>query len=251
MTIYNITDSEYEKYIQLIIRRDQYAKEAAILEESYIREFGEEMLHLYELKVSCIELKKKIHFCQMCVNHGKKVDTEEMQGAIAEEMKSYYKKLANMQKTLVEVKNAKSHPHHVILQVKRLYREIAKMIHPDILPQSSEDEELESLWLRTVAAYNQNDKDELEQVRLLVIHRLEELGIEVDAKVDVEDIESKIEKIENEIAKIINTDPYQYKELFDSADLLEDKHEEIEDEITQYQKYEIELESILDQLLGK
>lgn len=250
MAIYKITDSEYEKYIRLVIRRDQLRKEAAILEQDYLREFGEEIYSLFEVKVACIELKKKIHYCQAQVNSGKRVQTDEMKRIVEMEMQEYYQDLKQMTKDLEMVKERKIVPTHVALHAKRLYREIAKLIHPDICPKSGEDEVLEELWHRTVLAYHRSDEDELSEIKILAIHRMEELGMQVDAQIEIENIDQRLKDLEGEIETIISTDPYQFRELFMQDELVEEKHEEILDEIDRYQKHKIELEEILDLFLN-
>ncbi len=250
MAIYKITDSEYEKYIRLVMRRDQLRKEAAILEQDYLHEFGEEIYSLFETKVACIELKKKIHYCQAQVNSGKSVQTEEMKKIIEMEMQQYYQDLKQMMHDLEMVKERKIVPTHVALHAKRLYRDIAKMIHPDILPKSVEDEILEELWHRAVRAYHRSDEDELSEIKILAIHRMEELGMDVEAQIEIDDIDQRVKDLEEEIETIINTDPYQFRELFMQEELIEERHEEILDEIERYQKYKIELEEMLDLFLN-
>ena len=250
MAIYKITDSEYEKYIRLVIQRDQMRKEAGIYEQDYIREFGEEIYSLYEEKVKCIELKKKIHYCQAQVNCGKTIQTKEMEKVIRLEMKDYYRELKSMMDDLEAVKECKVVPTHVALHAKRLYREIAKMIHPDICPCAKKDEILSELWERAVHAYHRNNEDELQQIKILSIHRMKELGMDVDAEIDIEDLDEKIASLEQEIDTIMNTDPYQFRELLMKEELVEEKHEEILDEMERYQKYRIELEEILDMFLN-
>ena len=195
------------------------------------------MYSLYEEKVKCIELKKKIHYCQAQVNCGKNVQTEELEKFIRTEMKDYYRELKAMMEDLKAVKECKIVPTHVALNAKRLYREIAKMIHPDICPAAKEDVILSELWERAVSAYHRNSEDELQQIKILSIHRMKEMGMNVDSEIEIEDLDEKIADIEQEIDTIVNTDPYQFRELLMKKELVEEKHEEILDEMERYQKY--------------
>ena len=250
MAIYKITDSEYEKYIRLVIHRDQLQKEAGIYEQDYIREFGDEMYSLYEVKVKCIELKKMIHYCQAQVNCGQSLHAEDLEKTIRLEMNGYYQELKAMMQDLKAVKECKIVPVHVALNAKRFYREIAKMIHPDICPAAKEDEILAELWQRAVHAYHMNNEDELQQIKILSMHRMGELGMNVDSEINIEDLDGKIAALEQEIDTIMNTDPYQFRELLMKDELVDEKHEEILDEMEHYQKYKIELEEILDMFLN-
>lgn len=84
-----------------------------------------------------------------------------------------------------------------------------KQIHPNINPMVADSEELQSLWQRTVIAYNWNDLRLLEELEVLVGKALESV---TDGKIEIEipDIEEKISELEQEIQRIMETDPYQY-----------------------------------------
>lgn len=71
----------------------------------------------------------------------------------------------------------------------------------------ADSEELQSLWQRTVIAYNWNDLRLLEELEVLVGKALESV---TDGKIEIEipDIEEKISELEQEIQRIMETDPY-------------------------------------------
>ncbi len=238
-------ENRIEQYASLLIRRDQLKKEAEIMEDEYYREFGDEFYNVYEVKISCIELKKKIHYCQAARNHGEKIDVEMMDAVLKEEMRDYYTQLKNLFANVQGVKKMKVSPEHVVLAVKKKYRELAKMIHPDLHPFTQEDETLMNLWNRAVKAYHMNDENGLDEIRILVRHRLQELGYEEESVVVIEELEEKIRSVNAEIEEIMNTDPYQYKMLFEQEDLVEEKHLELKKELDSYLHYQEELEGIL------
>lgn len=242
--------NKFEKYAALLIRRDQLLKEAGILEEEYLREFGDEMYNLYELQVVCIELKKKIHFCQAAKNHGEKIDTEKLEDVIEEEMKQYYLELEELFASVQGVKTVRTSPQHVVLAVKKKYRELAKMIHPDMHPFTQDDGTLMDLWNRVVEAYHKNDEDTMDEIEVLIRFRLEELGYGEDTPFEIEDADEKIFNLSAEIEEIINTDPYQYKMLFRRTDLLEEKHTELNNEVNGFLTYKEELEGMLQTFLS-
>ena len=74
---------EYEK---LLFERDRVKKEADNYLRLYIHEFGELLTELFRKKISCIEKKKMIGYCQTAVNYGKLIDIEEMNRHIEREM---------------------------------------------------------------------------------------------------------------------------------------------------------------------
>ena len=118
--VFNINDNSMrDHYIELLARRDQLRKEALIYEDDYLREFGEEMYQLFEEKVRCIELKKKIHFCQTARNHGRVIDMIKMDEYLSLEMKEYYEKLQALMGAVTDAKNAGCSPRHMALEAKK------------------------------------------------------------------------------------------------------------------------------------
>ena len=53
------TDSQFDEYKSLILKRDDLKKKAFQYQEDYYREFGDLLKESFALKVECITLKKK------------------------------------------------------------------------------------------------------------------------------------------------------------------------------------------------
>lgn len=123
-----------------------------------------------------------------------------------------------------------------------------KQIHPNINPMVADSEELQSLWQRTVIAYNWNDLRLLEELEVLVGKALESV---TDGKIEIEipDIEEKISELEQEIQRIMETDPYQNKFLLGDKEAVEEKKRSLEEELKQYQDYGEQLDGILNSLM--
>ncbi len=250
--VFNINDNSMrDHYIELLARRDQLRKEALIYEDDYLREFGEEMYRLFEEKVRCIELKKKIHFCQTARNHGRAIDMIKMDEYLASEMKEYYEKLQSLLGAVNGAMQAGCTPRHMALEAKQKYRRIAKRIHPDLHPFTIEDAELMDLWNRAKEAYHMNDAVTLDEIEVLVMHRLEELGHGDEEDFEIEDLPGKILKVREEINEILNTDPYQYSVLLMNDELVEEKHKSLKEESDNYQHYREELEAILHTFISE
>lgn len=251
MDKFNMNDNDMDKYVRLIIKRDQLLKEAACYEDEYLREFGEEMLNLYEEKVKCIEVRKKIHHCQARVNHHDPIDREKMEKMVFLEMQDYYENLKGLQNDVKQAKEMKQVSAYTAMEAKRHYRNIAKMVHPDIQPLAKENAFMREVWERAVKAYRACEADELAEIELVTARQLKRLGIKETEIPPVDQVEEKIERIRNQINHIINTDPYQYRELLLHPELVEERHDELLDEMMQYQNYRIELEKMLELFLSE
>lgn len=235
--------SEYETYRDFIIQRDKLRKEAFEYQEEYLRVFGDLIKESFQLKIDCIELKKKITYCQMCINQNKVISQVELDSHIEIIMQEYNKELQDLINHINISNTATNISAERLSQVKKIYRKIAKKIHPDMNPDAFESDEVKELWNRTVLAYNCNDLDELKNIEVL----LDALELDENHDIQIEDIEERIHKLETEIKEIMNTNPYQYRNILESEEDIEEHKQELSDEINHYQAYKSQLQQIFEQ----
>lgn len=248
--IIRVKNVSYSKYEELLTRRDELRKKALLYENAYISEFGDLILDVFKLKIECIRKKKTIEFCQAAINHGKSVDEEQLQRYLEKELLDFNKQLDEMIKENEAAKAADTITEFELLQIKKIYRKIAKQIHPDINPLVEKNSDLMELWQRAVIAYNCNKLKDLREVEVLVFKALDKIGGKA-LDVEIPNINNKIIELEEEIKKIQTTDPYQYKYLLDDEEAINDKKASLNDEKKSYKEYSDELEKILEGLLKK
>ena len=126
---------------------------------------------------------------------------------------------------------------------------MVKKIHPDINPFTNTNEDLKGLWQRLVIAYDCNDLKEMKETEVLINALMTKLDIGV-MEIEIPDIEVKITELEEEIEKIMNTDPYQYKYILEDKTAVAEKKKALEDELKEYEEYSNKLEEMLNGLLG-
>ena len=248
MDIVRISNGDYYEYEALLLKRDSLEREAGLYMDEYIRVFGEMLTERFRKYIRCIELKKKIAYCQAAINRGESISEDKLNDYIAAQMEEYYEQLSQMIEDNENCRNAKSVPEHDIRKIKKIYRNLAKQLHPDISPLTAEHPELLELWNRAVTAYKCNSLKEIEEVEVLVNSFLEKNGID-HAVLAIPKITEKIERLKAEIDRITSTDPYQYKFLLGDDELVEDKKEEIRENIEELENYINQLEAALDELL--
>ena len=247
MDIVRICGGDYTQYEALLLRRDSLRKEALDYLSEYIRAFGELTMEVYEQQVECIKLKKAIAFCQTAANYGRKPDRAQLEAYLEKEMAEYYQRLRQMADDNQNCKDAKAVPEHDVLRIKKIYRDIAKKLHPDISPLTEKYPELLELWYRLVAAYNCNSLQEAQEVQLLINSFLERSG-EDHFEITIPNINQRIADLEAEIRHIIATTPYTYKDLLNDPSAVETKKETLREELETYRNYAEELQKILDEL---
>ena len=242
-------DELYEEYENLLQKRDQLEREAGSLQISYTKTFGELLNAVFEKKIECIRKKKEIAYYQAALNHGKSVDPDELDRIMEKEMASYNHDLQKMLSDYKIAMDSKTIGSVDMLRAKKLYRRIAKRIHPDINPWTSGRMELLDLWQRTVIAYHTGNVKELEEVEVLAKKTMETLGLD-SFEIEIPDIEEKIDRVEREINEILTTEPYTYEKLLNDPDMVQKKKDDLNRELEEYKSYAEELDEALRQLIA-
>ncbi len=241
-----ITDekSQYDQYSQLLLERDEVKKEAEHWQSWYVRTFGNLVCRIFRQQVNCFMIRKAIEYYQKKLNHGEVVDVKEFEQYIIEVTKEYKEKLQAM---VDEYEFEKDNVIKVldddqIKEIKHIYRRIVMMIHPDMNPDLAGNEKIADLWHRTVIAYKCNNLEELQEIEFQVNQLFSAIGMEAK-KIEIPDISSKIIKLRNEIRKIINNDPYLYKQKYDTDEKIEKHWEELNALMDKFVNYQKELET--------
>lgn len=248
MELIKSSDSDYEEYENLLLERDQADKRAGQIWTSYLCTFGELIVEVYEEQIACIECRKTISFYQQALNHGEPIDSQALRKYLSEEMSSYYENLQSLQEDTESCLNSRRSTAREVHQSKILYRRMAKLLHPDINPETGHNEKLMELWNRIVTAYHHNDSRALSELEVLVNRALADLGLG-EIKVEIPDIRDRIEELKKEIDRIKHTEPYIYGEILDSDEAVRKKTRELEAELETYQKYHLELEEEIQNML--
>lgn len=246
--IMKVNNTPYGKYEELLLRKSALRKECFQLEQEYTRVFGEDILTLYRLQIECVKKKKTIEFCQKALNRGEESDEKELHEFILKEtteLREHFHRLSE------DYENAKSKGQVTeaeLVKIRKIYRNQAKLLHPDLHPEVAESEELCELWNRVSAAYACNDLKELEELEVLVAAALAKHSGD-QWQIDIPDIEGKIRELEAEITKMMNTDPYQYKSLLEDPEAVKEKKNAIREQISNYRDYSAKLDEILQGVL--
>ncbi len=242
-------NADLSEYEELLMQRDKLRKEAYILKAKYMAEFGDLVTALFEKKIECIKKKKMLSYCQMSINKGEAINQNAMWKYLEAEMEEYNRTLRRMLAENEAAREMDCVSESSLTKIKRLYRKLAKMIHPDINPKTNEIPTLQSLWQMITVSYNANDLDALQEAEVLVNRALAENGLTA-MEIEIADIAQRAEKVRDEIYKIKTTNPYQYKYLLSDADAVAEKKMELKKEIKEYCTYENELNGLIAQMMA-
>ena len=248
MDIIKIKNADYSRYEELLLRREQLRKEARINHGLYVKEFGDLHLQVFEKQIACIKKKKLIAYYQAAINRGGAINQAEIDAMLMKEMEEYQKQLAAMAEENDAAKKLSRITDLDLLKIRRIYRRLAKQLHPDINPKTSEIPQLMELWNAITTAYNCNNLADMEELEVMVKNALETLEIG-SMEIEIPDLDAKIEAVEAEIEQIISTDPYQYKFLLADYEAVEEKKKALEEQRKSYTDYEKQLDEVIEGIL--
>ena len=237
------------QYENLILQRDRLIKEGEHYRLNYLREFGDKITKAFQLRIDCISLKKSISFCQAKLNAGEEIDPISLQEFIDAGMLAYTEQLKDLTTMIETGKSMKPISLLDAEEIKRIYRRVAKRLHPDLCPLTAEDPELMELFQRILTAYRSNDLKGIREAETLINRYLKERG-EEPFPAEIENLPEKITELETEISNILSTEPYSFKLLLEDVEAMEKKHKELDKEIEYYRNYKEELQTHLEGLIS-
>ena len=241
-------DELFARYEDLLLKKEQYIKDAESYRIAYIKAFGELTADVFKAKIECIRLKKNIAFCQKALNMGKKINAKAMEEAAELEMKVYNAELRQILQENKEAEEAKYSDRFDVTLGKKIYHRLAKKLHPDINKMTEKDPRLAELWNEIMMAYHMNNVERLEELEVLVNKAMKDLGEEA-VVIDYTDLEDRIEALELRINLILRDKPYTYGEFLDDEEKVKAKKEEMRKELKEYEDYALQLEEVLADLM--
>ncbi len=228
------------------LERDRYVKKAGQIRTAYVRIFGQLIADVYEQKIACILRKKTIAIYQQAINSGGVIDQAAVQKQLDEEMSGYRAHLTHLIHDHEACRMSGRSTVYEVQRSKTLYRRLARLIHPDIYPETDRRDDLKELWQRILTAYGQNDVKTLSELEVLVRKALSENGL---VQIDIPQIGEKIDELKKEISRIIHTEPYIYRDLLDDDAEIKKKKAELEKELETYRQYCETLDIVITNIL--
>lgn len=233
---------ELEEYQNLIFQKESLIKEGLKWEQEYYKEFGNLIKQSFELKVECIILKKQISFCQSKVNKNENIYRKSLEDYLSFYKEKYQNELDDLTST---INNAKKEglpvPESDYQEIKKIYRNIVKKIHPDLHSDLFERFDIRTLWNQVEEAYFANDLERLKTLDFLV-----SMAVNDDIEnLDIPDIKSRIVDLRIQVKEILRTKPYTFKNIMCYPEERIKVEEQLEKEIDDYKVYKAKLEEML------
>jgi uncharacterized metal-binding protein/gas vesicle protein len=238
--------------ISIIIedRADLVCHQAVALKAEYIMKIGRLEYELFKLECNIARARRKIDMIQACINLQVPIDEEHIEKQLDKEYEDYIEKLKQMASD-IDVANyledCEKLTTEETVELKKTYRAIVKLIHPDVNDNLSEEQK--ALWNRVTDAYETGN---IEMLKVLYELALDNEAIEntenMDDKNEIDILKTKVEFLQNKIKDLlIDIEKIKKAFPFNIVDFLEDE-EQIRNKQEELHKSIKEAERLLEEL---
>jgi hypothetical protein len=224
------------------------------LQTEYMLTIGKLEYAIFEYQCKILRTKRKIDIIQTFLNREQSYNVDEIEKQLDKEYYEYTEKLLEKQKEIekARLKNSnygKSLTDEESSELKKLYTLIVKKLHPDINPNTTEEQH--SQFIDAVDAYKNANLSELRIIYLLLEKTsVTETTSSMDKlKTKKELLLNEQEYLLNEIQKIKETFPYTVKDLLQDEAKLQHKVDELSNQLTEYQGQYNNIENRLKTML--
>lgn len=227
------------------------------IEAEYMIKIGALEYKNFELECRVRRIKRKIELIRAKLNRGEGVILTEIEARLDVEYAEYAEKLQALTSALDDAflrRNAKPLPLKDMMELKKLYRQIVKQLHPDLNPRVGENERK---WFANAACAHKNgDLPAMKTIWLLLAENISSDENSLEEGDSLEEMRGRRDFLQNrydtliqEIKTIKSSFPYNQKDfLRDEAKVaarVDELHGLAEQYRTTYAEYERKLNETL------
>lgn len=226
-----------ELSILILERDDLVLVECPNIETAYMLALGNLEYRAYELNVASLRLKRKIDLIQAKVNRQEPVKVDQIEAELDQEFADYQRALdAEIERMneALERNRLGFMSDADAKELKKLYRQIVKALHPDLRPDIS-DAEL-TLFHNAIRAYETGDLPAMQVISSMVS---DPVLLEAEDSMSLlykekERLSGIIARIRESISEVKQAYPYNFKCLIQDEVAMSTKKEELEGTIASF-----------------
>lgn len=224
------------------------------IETEYMLELGSLEYCLYQSECIIMRLKRKVELIQMRINRQEKIDVPAIDKLLDEQFREYQQKLEEKIKKMneaIERGNGEVLTEQQAKELKKLYRAIVKALHPDLNPNVTKQQI--KLFQNAVTAYKNGDLQTLRIINEMISNNHSE-DDNTDNIEKMRDelirLDRMISSINGDIEKIKSEYPYTMKDILFDKEQLNQKKQELKDNIDQCNELVSFYKTKIQNLLG-
>ena len=209
-----------------------------MLQTEYMLKIGKLEYSIFEYQCKILRAKRKIELIRTFLNREQPYNIAEIEKQLDREHREYSEKLLEKQKEIEKARLTKSSYGRLLTkeeeaELKKLYTLIVKKLHPDINPNTTEEQH--GYFIDAVNAYKNADLSELRVISLL----LEKTSV-AEKPDSMDKLQKRKEMLLNEkeyllseLHKIKESFPYNVKKLLENDANLQQKIEKLSELLTE------------------
>lgn len=224
------------------------------IETKYMLELGSLEYCLYQSECIIMRLKRKVELIQMRINRQEKIDVSAIDKLLDEQFREYQKKLEEKIKKMneaIERDNGEVLTEQQVKELKKLYRAIVKALHPDLNPSVTKQQI--KLFQNAVTAYKNGDLQTLRIINEMISNNHSE-DDNTDNIEKMRDelirLDRMISSINGDVEKIKSEYPYTMKDILFGKEQLNQRKQELKDNIDQCNELVSFYKTKIQNLLG-
>lgn len=224
------------------------------IETEYMLRLGGIEYRVYEAECTVLRLKRKIELIQAKKNRQEKVIISVIEETLDNEFDEYKKQLdeqiSKMNEALARSKAEALSPEDN-KELKRIYRKIVKILHPDINPDTTDSQI--KLFDNAVSAYKNGDLETLRIIGEMIVgapahemgrNAMSQLAEERDRLLNM------VMSVRESIDKIKTAYPYTMKDIIEDEERIKKKKLELESILEQNNELLLLYKEKLEEILG-
>ena len=224
------------------------------IETKNMLELGNLEYRLYQSECIIMRLKRKVELIQMRINRQEKIDVSAIDKLLDEQFREYQQKLEEKIKKMneaIERDNGEVLTEQQVKELKKLYRAIVKALHPDLNPNVTKQQI--KLFQNAITAYKNGDLQTLRIINEMISNNHSE-DDNTDNIEKMRDelirLDRMISSINGDIEKIKSEYPYTMKDILFDKEQLNQKKQELKDNIDQCDELVSFYKTKIQNLLG-
>ena len=224
------------------------------IETKNMLELGNLEYRLYQSECIIMRLKRKVELIQMRINRQEKIDVATIDELLDEQFREYQQNLEEKIKKMneaIERDNGEVLTEQQVKELKKLYRAIVKALHPDLNPNVTKQQI--KLFQNAVTAYKNGDLQTLRIINEMISNNHSE-DDNTDNIEKMRDelirLDRMISSINGDVEKIKSEYPYTMKDILFDKEQLNQRKEELKDNIDQCNELVSFYKTKIQHLLG-
>ncbi len=239
----------------LIMERDELKHHICKnIQTEYMLKLGTLEYKVFEFQCKILRIKRKIELIQAQFNRQEIVNIIEIEIKLDFEYAEYQEKLNEKMNDIneaLERSNMGKLSPEESGELKKMYKQIVKKLHPDMNPDVTEGEL--KLFNQAVEAYKNGDIQALRSISIMIseISDYEETSDSMDAlKEKINRLKQMITNVLNNIEYIKQSFPYNQKELLSNTMKIKERQDELNALLDEYKKIYSVYKQKLNDMLG-